>query len=1136
MKIIRIFFATAALIFLSSISFSQDLRTTETKVADLLARLPAADNSSTGNLMNGMIALGEYGIRMICDQVIPAGTGDDTKARFAVESLSRYLSAGTDVVAKAMWEKICLGYAVSGEDYGVKDFFIRQLQLTGTSEAVFALKDFLMSRELCNPVLAVIRSVGGRGAEELLAEALKNPDLPCAAGVMNALALMRSSLAVNEYIRFSSDINVNTRASAFNALAQSGSSQAYPVLLSAAKEVGYRWELTGATASLLEYARNAALDGDPGTMDRICKLVMDRCNDKTTIQNKIAALKIYTGFHGTGAMKVLYKAAGHPDKSYREAAFQASLLIPGEEIINNWLDYYSKAEPFARPELINMFGNFGDGIAAPLVREAMNDPDANVRAAAVAAISKISGGEAIPDLTAYLVQYPGPGDQESVKNALMTVSGTDAIAGLRTVLREAPDEAVQTIIGLMAWTRNNDFFEDVLPFTNTGNPKVSMAAFRALAALASSENQLQLTSLLAETDDPAIVKELQAALARAASMAEDPEKRSELLLEALAGDAAKEKIIPVLAKTGGKDALNYVLREFESGQPAMRDICFETLVSWKDHTASSALFGILSSGNKTFGDRAFNAYVKQTGSSSLTDEQKLLLFKKVMPYATGNERRNLVLGETGKLKTYQALFFAAPFLDDQGTSAAAARAVMFIALPTVDSRTGMYGNNVRQILEKALSCFTGPESEYEREMVSRYIAGMLPDEGFVPMFNGKDLSGWQGLVENPVIRSRMRRSDLERRQAEADVKVPSSWSVRDGCIWFNGEGDNLCTIREYADFEMLVDWVITRDGDSGIYLRGSPQVQIWDTSRLDVGANVGSGGLYNNQVNTSTPLEIADNPVGEWNTFRIVMTGEKVSVWLNGILVVDNVTMENYWDRSIPIFPKGPIELQAHGTNLGFRDLYIREIRDEEFNLTPDEKKEGFKALFNGRNLDNWTGNKESYVVEENKIVIKPGTGSGGNLYTSGEYSDFVLRFEFMLTPAANNGLGIRTPVEGDAAYVGMELQILDNTAPVYANLQPYQYHGSVYGVIPAKREFLNPVGEWNYQEVRAEGTRITVTLNGTVIVDGDIAGPRDNGTMDHNDHPGLRNTKGHIGFLGHGSEVHFKNIRIKELPGDGKK
>ncbi len=165
------------------------------------------------------------------------------------------------------------------------------------------------------------------------------------------------------------------------------------------------------------------------------------------------------------------------------------------------------------------------------------------------------------------------------------------------------------------------------------------------------------------------------------------------------------------------------------------------------------------------------------------------------------------------------------------------------------------------------------------------------------------------------------------------------------------------------------------------------------------------------------------------------------------------------------------------------RDIYIREISDREYNLTPEEKTEGFVALFNGRNLDNWVGNKQSYVVEDGMIVIRPENTSGGNLYTEKEYSDFTFRFEFLLTPAANNGLGIRTPLEGDAAYVGMELQILDNTADVYAKLQPYQYHGSVYGVIPAKRGYLKPLGEWNTQEVDVRGTRIRLHSTGPLLL-----------------------------------------------------
>jgi len=198
--------------------------------------------------------------------------------------------------------------------------------------------------------------------------------------------------------------------------------------------------------------------------------------------------------------------------------------------------------------------------------------------------------------------------------------------------------------------------------------------------------------------------------------------------------------------------------------------------------------------------------------------------------------------------------------------------------------------------------------------------------------------------------------------------------------------------------------------------------------------------------------------------------------------------------------------------------------------LTNMEKMEGFELLFNGEDLEGWVGNTTDYVAENGMIIIYPDRGGKGNLFTANEYADFIFRFEFQLTPGANNGLGIRAPLEGDAAYKGMELQILDNTAEKYAELHDYQYHGSVYGVIPAKRGFLRPVGEWNEQEVIAKGDSITVILNGEVIVDGDIKVARKGGTMDGKKHKGLKNKKGHIGFLGHGDLVRFRSIRIKEL------
>lgn len=186
----------------------------------------------------------------------------------------------------------------------------------------------------------------------------------------------------------------------------------------------------------------------------------------------------------------------------------------------------------------------------------------------------------------------------------------------------------------------------------------------------------------------------------------------------------------------------------------------------------------------------------------------------------------------------------------------------------------------------------------------------------------------------------------------------------------------------------------------------------------------------------------------------------------------------------------------------------------------------GFVSLFNGKDLSGWIGDTKGYVVEDGAIVCGP---QGTNLVTADEYGDFTFRFEFKLTPGANNGIGIRTPVEGDAAYVGMEIQVLDNTASQYAQLKPYQFHGSIYGVAPAKREFLKPVGEWNTEEIVAKGRHITVTLNGEVIVDVDLDAASKNGTVDGKDHPGLKNAKGHIAFCGHGDKVSFRNLRIKK-------
>lgn len=350
------------------------------------------------------------------------------------------------------------------------------------------------------------------------------------------------------------------------------------------------------------------------------------------------------------------------------------------------------------------------------------------------------------------------------------------------------------------------------------------------------------------------------------------------------------------------------------------------------------------------------------------------------------------------------------------------------------------------------------------------------------LFNGRDLDGWQ---------------------------VTGCEAVVDGGLLVLKAGDGFVRTNErHANFALELDWRARRAAnyDSGIYLRadlppaGSPwpknyQVNLKDG---DEGHLIGAEG-----VNNSALIKR-----GQWNHFKLTAIGNKVELEING---------QKAWTVSGLENADGYIGLQSEvdgGGQFEFRNIELTDL--------------DFKPLFNGRDLTGWTGDTQGYTVEDGLLVC-PQNG-GGNLYTGGEYGDFSFRFDFKLTSGGNNGVGIRTSTKGDAAYVGMEIQILDDAAERYKSIQPWQAHGSIYGVVPAKRGFLKPVGEWNHEEIIARGRQITIILNGTVIVDADIDKASQPKTVDGKPHPGLANPTGHIGFLGHGARIEFRNMRIKEL------
>lgn len=407
--------------------------------------------------------------------------------------------------------------------------------------------------------------------------------------------------------------------------------------------------------------------------------------------------------------------------------------------------------------------------------------------------------------------------------------------------------------------------------------------------------------------------------------------------------------------------------------------------------------------------------------------------------------------------------------------------------------------------------------------------------GFTPIFNGKDLSGWHGMPHfDPRKLAAMPEEDRAAKLKDWNADAGAHWSVQDGELVNDGHGAYLVSDKHYGDYEFVLDYKTVPTADSGIYLKGTPQVQIWDctesTARAySLGQHLGSGGLWNNSSGApgKNPFVLADKALGEWNSFRVRQVGARTTVWLNGLLVVDHAIMENYWDRKSPLFKTGPIELQTHGGEIRWRNLAVKELSPDEANVVlRDHIGSAFHSIFNGEDLTGWTTAVENYEVVDGSIRCK--SGHGGQLLHEKEYANFIARVEIKLPPGGNNGLAIRSPGEGDVAYAGMtELQILDEGYK--GNLDDRQYHGSAYGMAAAHRGFLRETGQWNFQEVTVNGSTIKVELNGNVILDTDLSKVTE--FLAERGHPGKDRASGYFGFAGHNDPAAFRNISIRELP-----
>lgn len=1100
---------------------------TAAALSRLLARYPAQSGREKEALSAELLKLGPDAVRELCRLLLPAGRGDDAAARFALNGLAVYVGPTGRGKERQNFLKAVMDFLRTSKEKEVRAFLISQVQLAGGREVVRPLARYLTDPDLADPAARALTTIGGSEAGRELLKALgrAKSSVPT---LIKALGELRFRAAVPKLIPFASSAEPAVRETALYALANIGDPAARQVL-SAARVAAPAHERNRAPSLYLLFARRLAEAGRTAEALGMAREILEFYGSAPECAAATAALELLLELQPKeAAVKEVLQAFASDCPALRAAALELSLRFDDADVLPLFIEKAKSGTVEVRAEVVRHAGRRKSAAAVPFIRAALADHDPRVRLAALEAVPGAWRDEFLPDLPAFLGTDRSEAELAALKSAFLAFPAERVAPELVSAFEKCPAASKVVILDVLGEKAAREAVELVFRSAADQDPEVRKAACRALVKTADEDDLERLAGLLTAASGSEETVSLQEALVRATGEGRTPDERAARLLELLervkpAGRAALFRLLP---RVGGGLGLSRVLAETGNPDPQTRTAAYFALSRWPDEAAAPVMLkSALEAASRRDTLVLLEGYGRLVVESHEPAWRKLELFRQALEAVKSEADKAVLLRALGRMREPGAFRLLATYLASSELRPVAVSALLAIASEQAPEERWLSGHEAVSILRRVEAGTTDPE---EKKRLEELIGERLREGGFTPLWNGRDLSGWKGLVADPPRRAGMSPAELAEAQAEADARMRAHWRVENGVLFFDGAGDSLCTSKDYGDFELLVDWKIEKGGDSGIYLRGSPQVQIWDADENPVG----SGGLYNNQKGPSRPLVRADRPVGEWNSFRIIMLGDRVTVYLNDVMVVDNVPLENYWERDKPIYPTGQIELQAHGNPLWFRNIWVREIpRDPD--RTPEldefEKADGFQPLWNGRDLEGWTGAREGYAVEAGRLIVLPEAKSG-NLFTEREFTDFVLRFEFKLHPAANNGIGVRAPLEGDIAYTGMEIQVLEDGSPLYWDLKPYQYHGSVYGVIPARRGALRPPGEWNSEEITVQGRRVRVTVNGVTVVDGDLDEASRSGTMDGREHPGLGRTSGRIGFLGHGSRVEFRNIRIKVL------
>ena len=1106
----KLFIAILLLALVPFAAGAQDARqrTAETIVADALAQLPAQTPKAFDSLMQELAATGADGIRMMAGMLVPASEGKNAVVEYALGGVVSYVSAqGREALAR----EVCTGLAdavAASTDKPNQAFLLSLLQLCATAREAPVFVKYAGDDYLAD--YAVRGLISTPGTEETLLALIGESPAPNA---LLAYAAAEKGLAAAEpaLLKWAADPTADTpaRQAVYNALAKCGTHASIATLAAAAKADGYAFTKNDATGAYVNLLARLAAAGEQKALSAAKAL------QKPALPQNVraAGLEIVLAADAKKRTQTVLAALKDADRAYRCAALDYANDFADEALYAALVKKLPSLSDAAKTDVVSWLGARHAASQSAAVVAAMSSPDDELALAAVRAAGKIGGQQALDALIAQL----GGAHAKEASAALAAFNGKPNAAFVAALDGDPATQA--NALKLVAKRRITTAADKVFALLGSSDKAVRRAAYDALAGVTTAGDFDRLCDLLdkAQGDD---VKALQAGLRNALAPAA-PDMQYKLVAGRMAAAPQKARYYPLLAQAATDEAIGALLKADDP------KAAFAALLTVKNPVMIDVLYE-LAGKNPDWTDAAISRYTDFATASDNTPMRKYQLYRKGLEANPSAKTQNKLLKALSRTPVFPALVLAVKYMDAPATAETAALVVKTVAA----KNPGMGGQTVAAALKKALEVYVelakaDADAGYAVDEIKGLMA-KLPEAGFEPL--SLEPENRKAVVGNPETRKAMKPKALAKAQLEADAAMAQKWVLTDGILTAQANAPAIQFPKQYENFEMILDW--KTPGEAGIAVRAIPQIRLGGVS--------GTGMLADDKG-----VADADNRPGNWNTLYVKVVDDRITVFENDVKIVENAVMTNPDMPGEPVSICGCIELIAGTAPVEFRNVYVNELPSTPvFELSAEEAAEGFEVLFDGRSLHKWTGNTTNYVPLNGTIDVTAQYGGSGNLYTKKEYSDFVLRFEFrFIREGVNNGIGIRTPMGVDAAFEGMEIQILDHDAPIYKDIKNYQQHGSVYGVIAAKRVKFPPLGDWNVEEIRAVGDRITVTVNGEVILDGNIReacqghnvapdGAKVNPyTVDHKNHPGLFNTSGHIGLLGHGAGIKFRNIRTKELP-----